>query len=143
MGASASRRQNGGMISQIADGVTIRGDISGSRDLDIHGEVVGDSNVNASVWIAPGGIWRGKLTARDVVVAGRVVGAVRASGQIDIEASARIEGTVTGGAISVQQGAIVDGELKTTPAEKTSRTTTPTAAKNTKSAATAKSAEAA
>ncbi|MEM8982072.1 MAG: polymer-forming cytoskeletal protein [Pseudomonadota bacterium] len=102
-----------GPVSLIADGVTIRGDISGSRDLEIHGEVVGDSNINASVIIAPDGMWRGNLTARDVVVAGRIVGAVRASGNIEIEASARIEGTVTGGAISVQPGAIVDGELKT------------------------------
>ncbi|MEM1263217.1 MAG: polymer-forming cytoskeletal protein [Pseudomonadota bacterium] len=102
-----------GPTSVIADGVTIRGDISGNRDLEIHGEVVGDSNVNATVIIAPDGIWRGKLTARDVVVAGHIVGAVRASGSIEIEASARIDGTVTGGAISVQPGAIVDGELKT------------------------------
>ena len=97
----------------IAKGMTVRGDISGNTDIEVHGEVVGDSNVNANVLIAAGGVWRGKLTARSVTVAGQVIGGVRASGDVEIAASARIEGTVTGGAIAVQQGAIVDGELKT------------------------------
>ncbi|MEL7536303.1 MAG: polymer-forming cytoskeletal protein [Pseudomonadota bacterium] len=122
MGRYSAKRHTTGPTSLIAEGVTVRGDISGNRDLEVHGEVVGDSNVNGTVVIAEGGVWRGKLTARNVLVAGQVIGAVRASGEIDIAASARIEGTVTGGAIAVQQGAIVDGELKTLPDEKRSKT---------------------
>ena len=100
----SARRGTRDGVSIIADGVTVRGDISSNTDIEVHGEVIGDSNINASVVIADGGVWRGKLTARDVTVAGKVVGAVRASGQIEIVASARIEGTVTGSAIAVQQG---------------------------------------
>ena len=60
------------------------------------------------------GLWKGTIKAADIIIAGRVVGDIVASGKVEITDSARITGTVSGEAIAVAEGAIVEGVMKTT-----------------------------
>ena len=52
--------------------------------------------------------------ALDVIIAGHVEGDITAMGKVEIMDTARITGTVTGEAIAVAEGAIVEGVMKTT-----------------------------
>jgi len=54
------------------------------------------------------------VRARHVIVAGQVEGDIIASGRVEITDSARITGTVSGEAIAVAEGAVVEGIMKTT-----------------------------
>lgn len=108
------RDRQSGPVSLINEGCKITGQLSGSGDFMISGEVEGDSDLSGSVSITRSGIWRGLLKARSVVVAGRVEGDIEASGHVEIADSARITGTVTGEAIAVASGAVVEGTMKTT-----------------------------
>ena len=58
--------------------------------------------------------WSGTIKAENVVVSGHVEGDIVASGNVEIAESARITGTVTGEAIAVAEGAVVEGIMKTT-----------------------------
>ncbi|MCJ7590245.1 MAG: polymer-forming cytoskeletal protein, partial [Woeseiaceae bacterium] len=49
-----------------------------------------------------------------VIVAGHVEGDIVARGKVEITNTARIAGTVTGEAIAVAEGAVVEGVMKTT-----------------------------
>jgi cytoskeletal protein CcmA (bactofilin family) len=102
----------------INDGCKITGTITGSGSFLINGEVDGDCDLEGTVTLAGNGLWKGTIKAADVIVAGRVEGDIVAAGKVEITDSARITGTVSGEAIAVAEGAVVEGVMKTTgPAE--------------------------
>lgn len=106
--------KSGGPATLIGAGCRIKGELDGKGDFVICGEVEGNSNLDGSVTLAPSGRWIGVLRARNVILAGVVEGEVIAHGRLEIAPTARITGTVTGEAIAVAEGAVVDGAIQTT-----------------------------
>lgn len=80
----------------------------------ISGTVEGDCDLSGSVSITRQGVWNGTLKATSVIIAGTVEGDIEATGRVEIADSARITGTVTGEAIAVAEGAVVEGIMRTT-----------------------------
>jgi len=80
----------------------------------INGEVEGECDIEGSITLARGGYCKGLLKAAAVIVAGTIDGDVVASGPVEISNTANITGTVTGQAIAVAEGAVVEGVMKTT-----------------------------
>ena len=116
MNDSLSRRVRDratGPATLISDGCKISGTISGACDFQISGEIDGDCDLEGTVTLAREGSWTGTIRAGNVIVAGRVEGDIVASGHVEITASARIVGTVSGEAIAVAEGAVVEGVMKT------------------------------
>ena len=70
-----------------------------------------------SVTVADGGTWKGTIQAETVIIAGYVEGDIQASGRVEITSTARINGTVSGDAIAVAEGAVVQGVMQTTSRE--------------------------
>ncbi len=112
------RDQARGPATLISDGCRITGTIDGTGDFMISGEIVGDSDLSGTVTITERGCWRGTLKAAAVIVAGTVEGDVVSDGRIEIGDTAKITGTVTGHAIAVAEGAVVQGTMQTTGGEK-------------------------
>ena len=108
------RDRSSGPATLISEGCKITGQISGSGDFMINGQIEGDCDLQGSVTLAQKGFWKGMLKAETVIICGTVEGDIQASGSIEIGASARISGTVTGASIAVAEGAIIDGVMKTT-----------------------------
>ncbi len=108
------RDKPSGPATLISEGCKITGTLSGSGDFMISGEVEGDCDLSGSVSITRQGIWKGKLKARSVIIAGTVDGDIVANGRVEIGDTARITGTVSGEAIAVAEGAVVEGSMKTT-----------------------------
>lgn len=108
------RDRPSGPATLISEGCKITGTLSGSGDFMISGEVEGDCDLSGSVSITRQGIWKGKLKARSVIIAGTVDGDIEANGRVEIGNTARITGTVSGEAIAVAEGAVVEGSMKTT-----------------------------
>lgn len=98
----------------INEGCRISGTITGSGDFLINGEIDGDCDLTGTVTLARNGFWKGTLRAANIIVAGRVEGDIIASGRVEIVNTARISGTVSGEAIAVAEGAVVEGVMKTT-----------------------------
>ena len=108
------RDQSSGKATLINEGCKINGEITGNGDLIVHGEVSGDCDISGTVSLADSGYWQGSIRAGNVVVAGQIEGDITANGKVEITPSAKIAGTVTGEAIAVAEGAIVEGVMKTT-----------------------------
>lgn len=108
------RDRSSGPATLINEGCKISGLITGGADLLVSGEIDGDCDVGGTVTLARNGLWSGTIRAGTVIVSGRVEGDIFASGQIEITDTARITGTVTGEAIAVAEGAVVEGVMKTT-----------------------------
>ena len=98
----------------IGKDIEIVGKLKGHGHFLILGTVIGDSVLEGPVTIAQSARWEGILCATDIVVDGEIVGDVVASGKIEIRPGARIYGTVTGASVAIAEGAIIEGEMKTT-----------------------------
>lgn len=98
----------------ISEGCKIEGLITGGGNFMINGQVDGECNIDGSVTLAKGGYWKGIMKANSVIVAGTIEGDIIAAGQVEISDTAKITGTVTGEAIAVAEGAVVEGVMKTT-----------------------------
>lgn len=103
-----------GPATLISEGCKVTGTLSGTGEFMISGEVEGDCELSGTVSITRTGVWKGVLRARSVIVAGTVDGDIEASGRVEIGQTARITGTVSGEAIAVAEGAVVEGTMKTT-----------------------------
>jgi len=117
MNESKARRlrdRAGGPATLISQGCKIVGVLSGSGDFQISGEIDGECDIEGSISIAKGGYWNGLIRAADVIIAGTVDGDIEAAGRVEISDTAKISGTVTGQAIAVAEGAVVEGIMKTT-----------------------------
>jgi cytoskeletal protein CcmA (bactofilin family) len=108
------RDRSSGPATLINEGCKITGLLTGNGDFMINGEIDGDCDLEGTVTLAKNGFWRGTIKAGNVIVAGNVEGDIVASGCVEITDSAKITGTVSGDAIAVAEGAIVEGVMKTT-----------------------------
>ncbi len=117
MNDSQSRRlrdRSAGPATLISEGCKITGLITGNSDFQISGEIDGDCDLEGTVTLAKDGIWTGTIKAGNVIIAGHVEGDIVANGKVEITETAKISGTVSGEAIAVAEGAIVEGVMQTT-----------------------------
>ncbi len=108
------RDKAGGAATLINEGCKVIGTITGTGSYLVNGEVDGDCELDATLTLARNGVWKGTIRAVNVIIAGEVEGDIIAEGSVEIADSARITGTVSGEAIAVAEGAVVDGVMKTT-----------------------------
>jgi cytoskeletal protein CcmA (bactofilin family) len=111
--APASR----GAASTIAGGIHIRGDITGSSDLFIDGEVHGKIKLpNARVTVGSGGRVHADIEARDIVIEGTANGNLKAGESVRLGPSGRVQGSVVTPRIGIDDGARLSGKVETTRA---------------------------
>ncbi len=123
MNETRSRRlrdKSSGPATLVSEGCKITGVVSGRGDFHLSGTIEGDCELEGTVTIAKDGHWKGTIKAGNVIVAGQVEGDIVGHGRVEITNTARISGTVTGEAIAVAEGAVVEGVMKTSgPAKPT------------------------
>jgi len=108
------RDRSSGPATLISEGCKVTGVLSGEGDFMISGTVEGNCHLTGTVSITRQGVWNGTLKATSVIIAGTLEGDIEATGRVEIADSARITGTVTGEAIAVAEGAVVEGVMRTT-----------------------------
>ncbi len=95
----------------IGTGVVFHGRLSGSENSIIYGQVEGDSDLQASIVLAPGSRWKGVISARNVLIAGHVEGNVVALEKLELAPSAHIVGNLTSPRIAIAEGAVYEGVI--------------------------------
>jgi len=116
MNDSLSRRvrdRAAGPATLVSEGCKITGMITGDCDFQISGTIDGDCDLEGTVTLSQSGVWVGTIRAGNVIVAGQVEGNIDSSGHVEITETARISGTVSGEAIAVAEGAVVEGVMQT------------------------------
>lgn len=108
------RDKSSGPASLITEGCKVNGLLTGTGDYHVSGEVEGDCDIEGTVTLDKSGFWNGTIRAGNVIIAGHVEGDIIASGSVEITDTAQITGTVSGEAIAVAEGAVVEGVMKTT-----------------------------
>ena len=109
-------------IATIGKSVVVKGELSGSEDLVVDGEVEGSIALRGqSLTIGPNGRVRANIEARNVILHGRVDGDIHASDRVELRKSASLSGDITTARISIEDGAFFKGTIdiqKPEPAQK-------------------------
>ncbi len=96
----------------IGKGLFVKGDITGSESLFIDGKVEGSVNLPGNrVTVGRNGQVTANVTAREVVILGKIRGNVKASDRVDIRAEGSLAGDVTAARISIEDGAYFKGGI--------------------------------
>ena len=96
----------------IGKSVKIVGDLSGSEDLVMDGELQGTIRLpGARLTIGSAARVRGDIAAKDVVVFGRLDGDIRALGRVELRASALVQGNIFAGTLSIEDNAAFRGQV--------------------------------
>ena len=96
----------------IGKSLVIKGEVTGSESLYIDGRVEGSINLAGNrVTIGRNGIVAANITAREIVVLGKVRGNLTASDRVDIRSDGSLTGDVIAARISIEDGAFFKGGI--------------------------------
>jgi cytoskeletal protein CcmA (bactofilin family) len=95
----------------IGKNLKITGNVSGEGNLIILGSFEGEFNLRGQVKVAQGAEIKGNIKATAVSINGNVEGTVSAGKRILLDTTASMKGRLVTPKISIQDGAIFDGEL--------------------------------
>lgn len=107
-------------IEQATIGRTlvIKGEVSGSESLYIDGKIEGTITFkDHRVTVGRNGVVQANISAREVVIMGKVTGNVECSDRVDIRSEGALTGDVVSARISVEDGAMLKGSVQLNPAE--------------------------
>jgi cytoskeletal protein CcmA (bactofilin family) len=99
-------------VAHIGKSVLIKGELSGSEDLYLDGEVEGRIELREhSLVIGPNGRIRANIAAREVVLHGRVEGNIQAAERVELKKSSTLMGDLSTQRIVIEDGAFFKGAI--------------------------------
>jgi cytoskeletal protein CcmA (bactofilin family) len=111
---NGEQQQKEAKVATIGTSVSIKGEIKGSEDLTVDGQVEGRIELPDHVLtIGPNATVLADINAKVVTVFGSVIGSVVAREKADVRKSASVEGSITCGRLAVQEGATIKGKVET------------------------------
>jgi cytoskeletal protein CcmA (bactofilin family) len=102
-------------MANIGKSISIKGDLTGNEDLVIEGKVEGKVELPQNqLTVGANGVVKAEVSAKSVVVIGRVAGNVKGSERVEIQATGVVEGDVAAPRLVVAEGAVVNGSIQMT-----------------------------
>src|ERR687883_641138 len=99
-------------IVNIGKSVVIKGELNGSEDLTIEGQVEGTIQLRDHVLtIGPNGKIKAQVFAKSVIVLGEVTGNVTASEKVDIRDNGSVDGDIISPRVAIAEGAHFRGSV--------------------------------
>ena len=99
-------------VATIGKSVVVKGELSGSEDLYVDGQVEGSITLRGqSLTIGPNGRVRANVEARNVILHGQVDGNVSASDRVELRKSASLKGDISTARIAIDDGAYFKGTI--------------------------------
>jgi len=106
-------------VAHIGKSVVIKGELSGSEDLYVDGEVEGSIDLKEhSLTIGPHGRVRANVHAREIVVHGKVDGNLNGTERVELKRSAVQVGDIATQRIVIEDGAYFKGAIDIRKGEK-------------------------
>jgi len=102
----------GGEVANIGKSVVVKGELSGSEDLVVDGEVEGSITLRGqTLTVGPNGRLKANIEARNVILNGRVDGDIHATDRVELRKSASLSGNISTARISIEDGAFFKGGI--------------------------------
>jgi cytoskeletal protein CcmA (bactofilin family) len=105
--------------ARIGKSIVVRGEVKGGEDLIIDGRVEGTVQLaDNRLTIGPNADVAADLSARDVLVLGKVQGNITATGRVELRAGCQLVGDIRAFRLAVEDNAGVRGRVDLTPSGK-------------------------
>jgi cytoskeletal protein CcmA (bactofilin family) len=118
-------------LARIGKTVVIRGELKGSEDLVVDGQLEGTISLSEGrLTIGPNANVSADLTAREVLILGKLRGNIVASGRVELRAGSLVEGDVKAMRLAVEENAVFRGKVDLTQGAKSSDSAVVAAAGN-------------
>ena len=99
-------------LAQIGKSVVIKGELSGSEDLYVDGQVEGSIALkNNSLTVGSHGQIKASVECKGAVIQGKLEGNVLASDRVELRKSAIVTGDIATQRISIEEGAYLKGKV--------------------------------
>jgi cytoskeletal protein CcmA (bactofilin family) len=103
--------------ARIGKTIVICGEVKGSEDLIVDGRVEGTVSLSENrLTVGPNANVAADLTAKDVLILGRVQGNVVATGRVELRAGCNLEGDIRALRLAVEDNAVFRGKVDLTQA---------------------------
>lgn len=100
-------------VACLSQGIRIKGEIIGGEDLFIDGNVEGKITFQNSVLtVGPNATVKADITAREIVVRGKVTGKLEGGERVQIWNTGRVNGDVRADRVAIEDGAEVRGRME-------------------------------
>jgi len=110
--APSSSYSERGDVGHIGKSVVIRGELTGNEDLYLDGDIEGTVDLrDHKLVIGPNGKIKATISAREVVLHGRVEGNVSATERVELKKSCTLMGDVSTQRIVIEDGAFFKGAI--------------------------------
>lgn len=96
----------------IGQGTHIEGKMICEAGLRIEGEYSGDIDCMGDIIIGESGIARCNITAKDITVAGTVIGEINTKGRLTLTATGQITGNVIAHTLIIHDGGMINGTCR-------------------------------
>ena len=101
-----------GEFALIGKSVVIRGELSGSEDLYLDGKVEGSIDLrDHSLTVGPNGVVKANVSAKGVIIQGKLEGKINASERVELRQSAVVTGDLSTQRIAMEDGAVLKGKV--------------------------------
>ena len=105
-------RRNERDVVNIGKSVVIKGELNGSEDLTIEGQVEGQIELREHVLtVGPNGKIKAQVFAKAVIVLGEVHGNISASEKVDIRDGGSVDGDIVAPRVAIAEGAHFRGSV--------------------------------
>jgi cytoskeletal protein CcmA (bactofilin family) len=101
-----------GASAVIGKSVQIRGEVKGSEDLVVDGQVEGTITLAESrLTVGPHANVIANVSARDVILLGRLQGNIQATGRVELRQGCDLVGDISAGRLSIEENAHFRGKV--------------------------------
>lgn len=101
-----------GEFAHIGKSVVIKGELSGSEDLYLDGQVEGSIFLKGNnLTVGPNGQVKANVDAKGVIVQGKLEGNLTATDRVELRKSAIVTGDIATQRIAIEEGAYLKGKV--------------------------------
>ena len=111
-GKERDEAQSPSAISIIGPGMRVVGDCVTEGTVRVEGRVRGSIWAGKAVVVGTEGGVHGEIRTQDAVISGEVVGSLMVASRLEVHGSARIEGEVHARRVQLEEGAVLNGDIR-------------------------------
>ena len=97
--------------TMIAEGLSIKGELTGDEEVVVHGTLRGTLSCGDTVAVGAGGVVEADISASSLSIGGSVTGNVTSNDRVDIQAGGRLIGDVKAARLTIADGASFKGNV--------------------------------
>jgi len=104
-------KDNEQLESFIGSGTEFQGELNGKGIIRVDGQFDGKMNVGSLI-LSETGVIKGEISAKNIIIGGKVEGNLRGQEIVEIKATGKVLGDIFAKRISITEGAKVNGKIE-------------------------------